>query len=378
MRKMFLTACLFAMALVSYAQDFTVKGKIEGIDKSVNITLSYGGKELTQVSGDGAFSFKENYIPVDAILKVTPHHPTLAMTDTAYWSWAMTQTHLVGVKDFFLEGDVSITGTVQEMTVQGINQEMYQAFHAKERALEKAQDSLRGMGRSNKGNDSEDDDTETEPVEREPSAAEKQLLKQVNELRLQFVAQHPDSYFSLNLASEQSSGDVATFNRMLGLLSERMRKTTRYAGLKKMSDGFAMRKVGNRAKGFTLKTAGGTPVSLSSYKGKYVLIDFWASWCGPCRAENPNVVRAYKQFKDKNFEVLSISVDADKVAWLKAVREDGLPWTQVIDLKGGHSTAMAYAVTGIPDNVLVDPKGTIIATNLRGKSLQAALSKFLK
>ena len=157
-----------------------------------------------------------------------------------------------------------------------------------------------------------------------------------------------------------------------------MRKTSIYTGLKSMSAGFSMKKVGNAAKGFTLNTAEGTPISLASYKGKYVLVDFWASWCGPCRAENPNVLRAYNKYKEKNFEILSISLDADREAWLKAVKEDKLPWTQVLDLRGNNSISMAYAVTGIPDNVLIDPNGIIVATTLRGEALQKTLEKILK
>lgn len=372
---MILTAGLYAIALLSYGQVFTVKGKIDGIDKPVNVTLtlSYGGKELKEVSRDGSFSFKGSLTPGDVTLKITPHHPTLSMEDTAYWAWAMPQAHLVGVKSFFLEGDVSIKGkSVHEMIVQGRNQESYQQFREKEEALKGQIESLRNAERKKSVANEEEND------EGEPSAAEKQLRKQLNDLKLQYVRDNPDSYFSLNLAGEESSGDLATFNQMLDLMGERMRRTSRYANLKVMSDGFAMKIPGNPAKAFTLKTAEGAPVSLSSYKGKYVLIDFWASWCVPCRAENPNVVRAYNQFRDKNFEVLSISLDANKDAWQKAVKEDGLPWTQVIDDRGAGSVALAYAVKGIPDNVLVGPDGTIIATGLRGESLQAALKKFLK
>jgi peroxiredoxin len=123
----------------------------------------------------------------------------------------------------------------------------------------------------------------------------------------------------------------------------------------------------------------GNKVKLSSFRGKYVLVDFWASWCGPCRQENPNVVKAYNRFKDKNFTILGVSLDKDKSAWVNAIQHDNLTWTQVSDLKGwGNEAAQLYNIQGIPANLLIDPKGRIIARNLRGPALEAKLAQILK
>lgn len=139
--------------------------------------------------------------------------------------------------------------------------------------------------------------------------------------------------------------------------------------------------VGKEAPDFSMPDVNGKEVKLSSFRGKYVLVDFWASWCGPCRNENPNLVNAYNQFKNKNFTVLGVSLDrpGQKDKWLQAIKDDKLAWTNISDLQFWNSPVVAlYGFDGIPFNVLVDPQGKIIAEGLRGSSLEGELKAVLK
>ncbi|MDB5229281.1 MAG: thioredoxin family protein [Chitinophagaceae bacterium] len=128
-----------------------------------------------------------------------------------------------------------------------------------------------------------------------------------------------------------------------------------------------------------MKDVNGQPVTISQFKGKYLLVDFWASWCGPCRQENPNVVDAFNKYKDKNFTILGVSLDNDKASWIEAIKKDGLNWNHMSDLKQWESAAVsAYKLEGIPFNVLLDTSGKIIANNLRGPALEKKLAEVLR
>lgn len=196
-----------------------------------------------------------------------------------------------------------------------------------------------------------------------------------------YILQNSDSYFSFS-ALEQIAGpyfEVEKIESIIKKLSPRLQNSKRGKKLKISVQRALVTSIGKLAPDFMRKDIHNEDVSLLQYRGKYVLLDFWASWCAPCRAENPNVLEAYNSYKSKNFTVVGLSVDRkeDRGKWLNAVKSDRLPWTQIIDSEDKKSTADLYSIKSIPANYLINPDGIIIAKNLRGKQLQMLLAQLL-
>jgi thiol-disulfide isomerase/thioredoxin len=195
-----------------------------------------------------------------------------------------------------------------------------------------------------------------------------------------YAKAHPASYIAafelLNYYTYNP--DAAELDSIYNGLDTTIRASASGRELKKTLDAAILTGIGHEAPAFTQDNTKGVPVSLADFKGQYVLVDFWASWCGPCRAENPNVLKAYRQYHSKGFTILGVSLDDHKDRWLEAIKKDGLPWMQVSDLKGWqNSAAVLYGVGGIPMNFLLDKDGKIVGKGLRDEDLDKKLAELV-
>ncbi|WP_413669875.1 redoxin domain-containing protein [Mucilaginibacter sp. Mucisp86] len=364
-KKIALTAIASAPAL-AFAQDsqYTIQGKIGTYNAPAKVYVEYrkDGKTVVDsaVLNSGIFKFtgKTGTTPVSGYILFNPKGTGLHSSED--------------YRSIYLEPgtiNVSATDKIADAKIEGTKTNNdNEKYNLAEKPINDAYEALSAKRK-----------TATPEQLAELNAEEKKIDDQDAQVNKKFIQENPDSYVSLNaLESYAYSADYVDIAPLFNNFSPAIKATE---GGKKFAERLPKLKavaLGAIAPEFAEADTAGKMVSLTSFRGKYVLIDFWASWCGPCRRENPNVVKAYNAYKGKNFTILGVSLDRPnaKDKWLAAIHKDGLTWNHVSDLKFWDSKAAdLYAVRGIPQNFLLDPNGKIIGKNLRGEDLQNKLAE---
>ena len=358
MKPIFTLLLIFPL-LVSAQKKFNIRGNLQGLPEGSVVTLSDANK------------------PDDTLARSSVVNGAFELSGSVQEP-NIYQLNLDGVQKksiLFIGNDkVRLSGnveTIQDMKVEGSN--AHDDFEVFKKTFNPLFQELTAMGQR---------------ISRTPSMSQNDSVMGAYRAHLdkiksevdRFVETRPSSPVSpfVVVVTSEIEQDLPTIERRYAKLNQNVQSGFYGKILRQHIDEKKAGAIGSQAIEFTQADPDGKPVSLSSFRGKYVLVDFWASWCRPCREENPNVVKAYNKFKEKNFTVLGVSLDNNRQPWLRAIKADALEWTQVSDLKGWNNEAAArYNIQAIPQNILVDPSGKIIAKNLRGPELQSRLCELL-
>jgi peroxiredoxin len=364
MRKLFFAVASILLAIsCSTEPRYTINGTLEGDAE---------GKIFLEKRESGEWIMKDSTDLVDGNFTLTGMVEFPEM-------WYLSMEGKRGKLGFYLENaDITVTGHTDTLYRAEINgSATHDEFTAYQEEMNKMYENIRPLyDKMNEAEEAGDQETVSEM-----ESAMDEIYEKVKEFQMTYVKEHTSSFIAPSILSGLvyylEGEELESF---LDAFDESVRVVPIVGELRELAEILKTVAIGQPAPDFTLNDPDGNPVTLSSLFGKVLLIDFWASWCGPCRQENPNVVATWQEYHEKGFDVLGVSLDrpGEKDAWLKAIEDDQLTWTHVSDLKFWDcEPAKLYAVRGIPANFLLDGEGVIIAKNLRGNDLRAKLTELL-
>lgn len=325
------------------ATEFTINGTITGFPDGTVVEFlngQTGAPEMTAVLKDGKFSFKGKMDRPDFKILYFEKKPP-------YITLFMDNSDIIITGDKASIDKAKVTGSKSHNAFEEFNTMLapYQSVFA------------------------------------ENTPYDESLTNKAMELITEFVGKYPAAHITplAVIRYHQIADDVLGTENLYNQLAANLKTSAMGQYIAQQIKEGKVNGPGTVLADFSQPDTSGVAVSLSSLRGNYVLVDFWASWCGPCRQENPNLVAAYNKYKDKKFTVLGVSLDKTKQAWIDAIKMDALAWTQISDLQGWqNSVAKQFEIFSIPQNFLIDPNGVVIAKNLRGAALERKLAKFLK
>ncbi|RYU89292.1 AhpC/TSA family protein [Mucilaginibacter terrigena] len=378
-----IAAFLPALAFAQNAQQYTVKTRLSTIKGPAKAYLVYyiGANNIIDSADvvNGEFSFEGVVMePLTASLFIDHNNMGLKKYIDQNFTAAGPSKSVDGLGFYLEKGNTTITGkdSITSAVITG------SPTNDDDKALRALVKTVVDKAKTIAG------DAQKATVDQQRSAAFQNaiqaryiaLQKEQKELLKNFIAKHPGSIVSLAALSNTAgpAPSAADIEPLFNQLSAEVKNSEGGMQIKAAIDRLKITDLGSTAPDFSQNDVNGLPVQLSSLRGKYVLVDFWASWCGPCRQESPNKVKLYNKYKGKNFTVLGVSLDQNKASWLAAIKSDGLAWTQISDLKGwGNLAARLYDVYSIPQSFLIDPQGKIVAKGLRGDELDQKLEELL-